>query len=102
MKSALLAIVACAGLAGCVGYGGTELGTTYHGQPAYGWPSTSGYVYSPGYYDGRSGAYWGGTTTTRPLRDRDGDGIPNRLDNDRDNDGVPNHLDARPNNPRRQ
>ena len=42
--------------------------------------------------------------------DRDGDGIPNRLDptplggnrpGDRDGDGVPNRRDAAPNNPNR-
>lgn len=36
-----------------------------------------------------------------PRRDRDGDGVPNRVDRDRDNDGVPNRADARPNNPNR-
>jgi hypothetical protein len=35
-------------------------------------------------------------------RDRDRDGIPDRLDNDRDNDGIPNHLDRRPNDSRRR
>lgn len=49
------------------------------------------------------------------VRDRDGDGVPNRLDRDRDNDGVRNRADrdrdgdgvrnrrdARPNNPNRR
>lgn len=35
-------------------------------------------------------------------RDRDRDGVPDRLDADRDNDGVPNQYDARPNDPRRR
>ncbi|WP_307720439.1 hypothetical protein [Massilia atriviolacea] len=34
-------------------------------------------------------------------RDRDNDGVPNRADRDRDGDGVPNHRDGRPDNPRR-
>jgi len=34
-------------------------------------------------------------------RDRDRDGVPNRMDRDRDGDGVPNRQDARPDNPRR-
>lgn len=33
--------------------------------------------------------------------DRDGDGIPNRVDRDRDGDGVRNSADRRPNDPRR-
>ncbi len=46
----------------------------------------------------------------RGMRDRDGDGVPNRFDRhpnrpqgmgDRDRDGVPNRYDARPNNPNR-
>ncbi len=37
----------------------------------------------------------------RGRRDRDGDGVPNRVDRDRDGDGVPNRLDNRPNNPNR-
>ena len=36
------------------------------------------------------------------ARDRDGDGIPNRLDRDRDGDGVRNRNDRRPGNPNRQ
>lgn len=27
------------------------------------------------------------------MRDRDGDGIPNRLDSDRDGNGIPNALE---------
>lgn len=33
--------------------------------------------------------------------DRDGDGVPNRVDRDRDGDGVSNRQDSRPNDPRR-
>lgn len=33
--------------------------------------------------------------------DRDGDGIPNRVDRDRDGDGVRNTQDRRPDDPRR-
>jgi hypothetical protein len=35
-------------------------------------------------------------------RDRDRDGVPNRVDRDRDGDGVPNRMDRRPDNPNRQ
>ena len=35
------------------------------------------------------------------ARDRDGDGIPDRLDRDRDGDGVRNRSDRRPGNPNR-
>jgi hypothetical protein len=34
-------------------------------------------------------------------RDRDRDGIPNRMDRDRDGDGVRNSQDRRPDDPRR-
>ncbi len=37
----------------------------------------------------------------RGMRDRDRDGVPNRMDRDRDGDGVPNRRDDAPNNPRR-
>ena len=35
------------------------------------------------------------------YRDRDRDGIPNRVDRDRDGDGVRNRVDRAPNDPRR-
>jgi hypothetical protein len=35
------------------------------------------------------------------YRDRDRDGVPNRMDRDRDGDGVRNRDDSRPNNPNR-
>jgi hypothetical protein len=83
------------------------------------------YVWQPGYWvRERRGMYWhpsrweyrdgrwvlerGGWHRDRwegrryAYRDRDHDGIPNRVDRDRDNDGVPNRWDARPNNPRVQ
>jgi hypothetical protein len=34
--------------------------------------------------------------------DRDGDGVPNRVDRDRDGDGVRNSQDSAPNNPNRR
>lgn len=36
------------------------------------------------------------------ARDRDRDGIPNRVDRDRDGDGVRNRQDRRPNDPGRR
>jgi hypothetical protein len=50
-------------------------------------------------YDPHRGPYHDGPGAYRG--DRDGDGIPNRVDRDRDNDGVPNRYDNRPNNPGR-
>ena len=60
-----------------------------------------GYVYArPEWRRDRNG--WvlerGGWRSGQLARDRDRDGIPNRLDRDRDNDGVRNRADARPNN----
>ena len=37
----------------------------------------------------------------RGFRDRDRDGVANRVDRDRDGDGVRNRYDRRPDNPRR-
>lgn len=104
MKALLLPLAAVAALAGCAtdpyhGYGYPTpayptavypAGTVYQGTP--------GSVYSVPY-----GAYgYPQGAVVRGQRDRDGDGIPNRMDPDRDGDGVPNELDARPNNPRRR
>lgn len=36
------------------------------------------------------------------MRDKDRDGVPNRIDRDRDGDRVPNRVDRAPDNPRRQ
>jgi hypothetical protein len=80
---ALLAAAGIAGLTGCVAYGGGVAADGYYGQ-SYGY-SQPGY----GYYD--RGQY----------RDRDRDGVPNRVDRDRDGDGVPNRADRAPANPRR-
>ena len=96
MKALLIPLVACAALAGCATYGDPygysypaySSGVTVYGGTGYG-----------GYYGGAP-AYQGGYSG-RGMRDRDRDGIPNRMDRDRDNDGVPNRLDSRPNNPRR-
>jgi hypothetical protein len=80
MKAFLLPIAACAVLSGCATYG-DPYGYGY----GYGYPSVSGSVHysnTPNYGYGAYG-YDG-----RQYRDRDGDGVPNR-------------MDARPNNPRR-
>ena len=42
----------------------------------------------------RDGRYYGD-------RDRDRDGVPDRVDRDRDGDGVSNRRDRRPDDPRR-
>jgi hypothetical protein len=106
MKS-LLALAAVAALAGCATYGdpygygyGHPVGVypsasvTYQTGPAYGYGGYSSY---PTYPSTVYPAYPSG----RGMRDRDRDGIPNRVDRDRDGDGVPNRYDERPNNPRR-
>lgn len=106
----LIALMAAAGLSGCVAYGGGTYGAAdvYYGSPypAYG----SGGYYSSGvvvapqpHYYGRSPdhGYRDHGYRARGHRDRDRDGTPNRFDRDRDGDGVPNRRDARPNNPRR-
>src|SRR5215208_7192490 len=99
----LIALLALAGLSGCVAYGGAPYGTygsadIYYstGSPYYGYPTPyyGSYGTAPGYVYGHRGSRWG-------SRDQDRDGIPNRYDRDRDGDGVPNRLDAAPNNPRR-
>jgi hypothetical protein len=110
----LIAIMAAAGLSGCVAYGGGTYGAAdvYYGSPypAYGSGGyySSGVVVVPqphyygrnpdrGYRDrGHRDSGW----RDRGHRDRDRDGVPNRFDRDRDGDGVPNRRDARPNNPR--
>jgi hypothetical protein len=58
--------------------------------------------YRPAHWEERNGRwYFVQGSWARGQRDRDGDGIPNRMDRDRDNDGVPNAQDRRPNDPRR-
>ncbi len=108
----LVPLLAVAGLSGCVAYGGDPYytgGAIYPASPSY----SSGSVYygntipypvqtAPVYIYER-GVRERGFHERRPRgeRDRDRDGIPNRVDRDRDGDGVPNRQDARPNNPRR-
>ena len=100
MKALLVPLVACAALAGCAtygdpyGYGG--YGNGYYGSAYPTYPAVSGSIYysnTPNYNHGPG---------QRQYRDRDRDGVPNRMDRDRDGDGVPNRLDDRPNNPRRR
>lgn len=52
-------------------------------------------VIVPGPRPGRPFAH--GPRPGRGQGDRDGDGIPNRVDRDRDGDGVPNRVDRNPN-----
>jgi hypothetical protein len=92
----LIALLAVAGLSGCVGYYGAPYGSAdgYYGSPYYGAP-----------YYGPSGSIYGSGGWSHPNRfgrDRDRDGIPDRRDRDRDGDGVSNRRDAFPNDPRRQ
>ena len=98
MKALLIPIVACAALGGCAVYGDPY---GYNGY-GYGAPAVSGSVYysNTGNYNGRGG-YYGGAQGGQ-YRDRDRDGVPNRMDRDRDGDGVPNNYDSRPANPRRR
>ncbi len=96
MKKLLLILAPAAALmSGCVAY------PAYYGGP-------DGTVAQPGYVGGpyvSGGVVYSGPGVTYPpgtiLRDRDGDGVPNRYDRDRDNDGVPNRYDRRPANPYR-
>lgn len=91
----LIALLAAAGLSGCVAYGVPYSSAEVYyssGTPYYG----SGYYYEP-----RPAYIYGSRPYGRGYRDRDRDGVPNRYDRDRDGDGVPNRHDGRPNNPRR-
>ena len=56
-----------------------------------------GYAPPPGVQGGRG--YRPGYRPGYGWRDRDGDGVPDRVDRDRDGDGVHTRRDARPNNP---
>ena len=62
-----------------------------------------GHVFQPAHWEQRQDGRWYYVKGhwRRGGGDRDGDGIPNRVDRDRDNDGVPNKADRRPNDPRR-
>ena len=105
----LALLLATAGLSGCVGYGYPYAGGAgYYGQGAYYGQG----VYTQPYVVDPSITIYGGThyrsapvpaygPRGRGDRDRDRDGIPNRVDRDRDGDGVPNSVDRRPMDPRR-
>lgn len=58
-----------------------------------------GYQYSQPVWVERDGR-WHMQSGAWRRGDRDGDGIPNRIDRDRDGDGVRNSMDRAPNNPR--
>lgn len=62
----------------------------------------SGYYYNEPTWAERDGR-WEMTRGTwiRGNRDKDRDGVPNRMDRDKDGDGVRNRDDSRPNNPNR-
>lgn len=96
----LIALLAAAGLSGCVAYGVPYGSAEVHystGSPYYG---HGGYYGGGPYVVERPPVYIQGGRS-RGHRDRDRDGIPNRYDRDRDGDGVSNRRDAYPNNPRR-
>ena len=125
MKTLFL-LVAAAGLSGCAVYPaapGYETYGTYGAiaappyvveQPVYihggVYPYRSPYGYPGGYNRVHPNVFSGYPPrphlhAPRPgfgARDRDRDGIPNRLDRDRDGDGVPNRADRRPNHPGRR
>ena len=103
---ALIAVLVAAGLGGCAVYPDQGYGA-YGSYGSYGAPAVQAYevqqpvyIYGSGGYRGGHGGYnqpraYGG----RPWgqRDRDRDGVPNRIDRDRDGDGVPNRFDRNPN-----
>lgn len=114
MKAVLLSVAACAALA--AGAAHAQPFGYAHVQPE---GQTTPWQAVPGYsemYEGSSGTVYGYSSIhggvplyqqrnpydQRVGRDRDGDGIPDRLDNDRDNDGVANPYDRRPDDPRRR
>ena len=49
-----------------------------------------------------SNGRWSMTRGNWARGDRDGDGVPNRVDRDKDGDGVRNSQDRAPNNPNRR
>ena len=62
-----------------------------------------GYYYNQPQWVERDGRYMlNRGAWARGNRDRDRDGVPDRMDRDRDGDGVRNRDDRAPNNPRRQ
>ena len=84
------------------GYGYGSGGIISPGIAYGGFYSAPGYAYPPLY--SRPYPYPRPPIHARPQgrdpgwgnRDRDGDGIPNRIDRDRDGDGIPNWRDRRP------
>jgi len=100
----LIALLAVAGLSGCVAYG-----VPYGSAEVY---YGTGTPYYGGYYGGYYGHSYPYVIEQRPTyiygaparayRDRDRDGVPNRHDRDRDGDGVSNRRDAYPNDPSRR
>jgi hypothetical protein len=116
----IFVLLAVAGLSGCAVYP-VPVYEPYGMGPVYGAPPPvvfygsgvyrqGGYpdVHPPGYIRPRPGvlvqpAPWPLVQAPHPghrARDRDGDGIPDRVDRDRDGDGIPDRLDRRPNDPR--
>lgn len=96
----LIALLAAAGLSGCVAYG-VPYGSAevhYGSAPYYG----GGYYGHAPYVIEQRPTYIYGGGYPRGYRDRDRDGVPNRYDRDRDGDGVSNRRDAYPNDPRRR
>lgn len=93
MRAVLVAAAAAclAGLTGCAVYP-----ASYDGGVQYGGNAPVVVQPQPVYIHGSSGS----RAYPALRRDRDRDGIPNRIDRDRDGDGVPNRWDQRPNNPR--
>lgn len=81
MKKRVVILAALGGiLSGCVGYA-----VPYDNEPGH----------------GNRPVHRTDEGTYRGDRDRDRDGVPNRVDRDRDGDGVPNRIDNRPDNPNR-
>jgi hypothetical protein len=98
----LALLLAAAGLSGCVAYPYAPGGSVYYGQGGY-YGQGAPYVVDQPVYIYGGGGYRGGPGYRQgSRRDRDRDGIPDRVDRDRDGDGVPNRLDSRPSDPRRR
>jgi hypothetical protein len=102
----LVSLLAAAGLSGCVAYPSAPYGAPYGSPGAYyggEMPYYGGSYYGGGYYDSAPVYIFGGSDHRRSFghrhrehgdhargsRDRDHDGIPDRVDRDRDGDGVP-------------
>lgn len=98
----LAMLIAAAGLSGCVAYGPGYYDGAYGANYGGYYGQSTPYVVEQPLYIYGSGGYRYDLHVHRGRRDRDGDGVPNRLDRDRDGDGVNNRRDAYPNNPRRR